>query len=271
LVRVDASGVPGEIPWNPQAGQLDAARLEGIDAFVNLSGVNLANRWSAEMKTRFRESRIPLTKLIAATLARLSRRPRVFYSSSAIGIYGAERGDELLDEGSSHGSDFLARLCEEWEAATALAASAGIRVVNARQGIVLNPAGGALEKLLIPFRMGAGGRVGSGDQWVSWIALSDIVTAIEFALSNESLSGAVNFTAPNPVTNEELAKTLGKVLHRPAVAPVPAPIIRLMLGREMADSTVLASQRVIPRALTDARFPFAYPELESALAHELRA
>jgi hypothetical protein len=259
----------GDVPWNAAAGQLDASALGSLDACINLSGENLALRWSPERKKAFRESRLQTTTLIARTLAALPKKPAVFISASAIGIYGADRGDELLDESSTLGTDFLAALCRDWEAATAVAADAGIRVVNTRFGFILNPNGGVLAKLLLPFRLGAGGKFGAGDQWSSWISLSDHISAIHFLLERSDLRGPVNLTAPNPVTNEELAMVLGTVLHRPSVMPVPAPIIRMMLGKEMADQTVLASQRVLPKRLIEAGFEFEFPLLRDALQHEL--
>jgi uncharacterized protein (TIGR01777 family) len=266
----DRPRVAGDIQWDPAAGTLDAQALEGCDVVVNMVGENLGDRWSPAKKKAFRESRMQSTGLLARSIRSLQIKPKLLVSASAIGIYGAARGDELLDEESSHGSDFLATLCEEWEAAAQPVVEAGVRLVICRTGPVLHPEGGMLAKLLTPFRMGVGGKVGDGNQWLSWISRTDLNAALLFAIENERLSGPVNFTTPNPVTNEELAQTLGRVLHRPAVAPVPAAVVRLMFGREMADLTVLASQRVLPRKLTGAGFTFAFPELESALRHELR-
>ncbi len=270
ITRSPSAGKQNEIRWDPAKGELNAAALAGIDAFVNLAGENLAQRWSEEKKKQFRESRIVGTGLIARTLAALTPTPKVLISTSAIGIYGRDRGDEELDERSSLGTDFLATLARDWEAATVPASDADIRVVNTRSGIVLNPEGGVLEKLLLPFKLGAGGKAGSGDQWVSWIARTDYVRAVLFLIEESVLGGPLNMTAPNPATNEELAKELGKALHRPAVAPMPAPVIRMMLGREMADSTVLASQRVLPRRLVSTGFEFQFPTLPEALEHELK-
>ena len=258
------------VHWDPAKGELNPAALAGIDAFVNLAGENLAERWSEEKKKQFRESRIPVTALISRTIAALPQKPAVLVSTSAIGVYGHDRGDEELDEHSPLGDDFLATLCKDWEAATAPANEAGIRVVHARSGIVLNPAGGVIEKLLVPFRLGIGGKVGSGNQWVSWIARTDHVRAILFLIEKSVLHGPVNMTAPHPATNEQLATELGKAIHRPAVAPVPATVIRMMLGREMADSTVLATQQVLPRRLIGAGFEFRFPALPEALEHELK-
>jgi uncharacterized protein (TIGR01777 family) len=271
LVRGRAAATPDEIPWDPASGVLDPTSLDGIDAVVNFTGENLGSRWSPEKKRIFRESRLQATTLLAKTIGNMSRKPAVFVSASAIGIYGADRGNEELDEKSSLGSDFLATLCQDWEAATLPAAEAGIRVVNTRQGLALHPSGGVLEKLMLPFRMGGGGKLGSGDQWMSWIARTDLVDAVLYVIQQRDIHGPVNLTAPNPVTNAELSKTLGAVLHRPAVATVPAAFLRVALGREMADTTVLASQRVLPRQLILTGFEFRFPQLEDALRWELSA
>jgi uncharacterized protein (TIGR01777 family) len=269
LVRSGAARTASGIFWDPANGVLNANLLSGTDAVVNLAGSNLGERWSRERKKVLRESRLQTTGLLASTIAAMPRKPAVFLCASAIGIYGADRGDADLHEESSEGSDFLALLCHDWEEEARTAAAAGIRVVNSRFGIILNPEGGALEKLLLPFKLGAGGKIGSGEQWMSWIARDDLLAAIRFLLENDSLHGPVNLTAPSPVTNEQLARELGKALHRPSVAPVPAPVIRLMLGREMADLTVLANQRVLPTRLLKAGFEFHFPELAGALRHEL--
>ena len=269
LVRKPSSK-PDELSWDPAHGTLDPAALAGIDAFVNLSGESLAERWSEEKKKQFRESRLKTTELIVRTLSAMPQKPKVLVSASAIGIYGQNRGDEELDESSGLGSDFLANLAQDWEKASAPAADADIRVINPRFGLVLHPSGGVLEKLLLPFKLGAGGKVGSGDQWYSWISRTDHVAAILFLIEQSVIGGPVNLTAPHPVTNEEFAKELGKALHRPSVAAVPAPVIRMMLGKEMADSTVLASQRVFPKRLVSAGFEFRFPTLADALEWELR-
>jgi uncharacterized protein (TIGR01777 family) len=236
---------------------------------VNLAGENLGDRWSPQKKKAFRDSRLQSTGLLARSIIAMPRKPSLLLSASAIGIYGAARGDEILDEQSSLGNDFLATLCKDWEAAAQPVRDAGVRVVNMRTGLALHPEGGVLAKLLTPFKMGVGGKVGDGDQWASWIARSDLNSALLFTIEHADLSGPVNFTGPNPVTNEELAHTLGRVLHRPSVAPLPAAVVRMMFGREMADLTVLASQRVLPKKLAAAGFSFAFPELEAALRHEL--
>jgi uncharacterized protein (TIGR01777 family) len=246
---------------------LDATALEGVDAIVHLAGEPIGQRWTTSARRRIRESRIGGTQLIATSIASLSRPPRVFVSGSAMGIYGS-RGDEVLDEASAVGRDFLAELAASWEAEADRAAPAGVRVVKIRTGLVLSPRGGALARLLLPFRLGLGGRVGSGRQWVSWIALSDTVRAIRHVMESNGVVGPVNVGAPNPVTNAELTSTLGKVLHRPTIVPVPAAVLRLVFG-EMGEGTLLASQRMRPRRLLESGFRFEHPTLESALRHEL--
>jgi uncharacterized protein (TIGR01777 family) len=268
LVRRSAGA--GEISWDPSRGALDPADLEGVDAVVHLAGENVGARWTAARKRRIRSSRVAGTKLLSAALARLRRRPAVLVSASAIGIYG-DRGDETLTETSSLGNgdrDFLASVTQEWEAAADPARAAGIRVVHPRFGVVLSPDGGALARLLLPFRLGLGGRLGSGSQWMSWISIDDTIGAIEQALSNPGLTGPVNVTAPEPVTNREFTRTLGRVLSRPTLFPVPAAALRLALG-EMAESTVLASTRVLPTKLIEVGYHFTQPRLEEALRHVL--
>jgi uncharacterized protein (TIGR01777 family) len=266
LVRRPAHA-PGEISWNPERGFIDSAALDGVDAVINLAGENLAQRWTDEAKRRIRDSRVRSTKLLSKTVATLARKPRAFLSGSAIGIYG-NRGDEILDESSSLGDDFLASVCKDWEAAAEPAMDAGVRLVHLRTGIVLSRDGGALPKILLPFKLGVGGRLGSGRQWMSWIALADYVDAIAFLLANETIHGPVNMVSINPATNDEFAHTVARVLGRPAIVPVPGFAMKLMLG-EMAEDTVLASQRVAPRRLVDAGFGFNHPTLESALRAEI--
>jgi uncharacterized protein len=267
LVRSERQRRPGDVLWDPAAGRLDPQALEGVDAVVHLAGEPIAQRWTAAAKRRIRESRVRGTELLARTIASLARPPRVLVSGSAMGIYG-DRGDEELDETSAPGRGFLAEVATAWEASAEPAARAGVRVVNVRTGLVLSPRGGALAKLLVPFRMGVGGRVGSGRQWVSWIALDDTVGALTHALNTTTLAGAVNLASPSPVTNAELTKTLAKVLHRPALVPVPAFAMRLAFG-EMGQATLLASQRMRPRRLLETGYRFRYPALEAALRHEL--
>jgi uncharacterized protein (TIGR01777 family) len=257
-----------EIEWSPDRYSIALARLEGFDAAINLAGESIAEgRWTEEKKQRIRESRVKGTKLLGDALANLTASPKTFICASAIGIYG-NRGDEILTEGSAPGNDFLAEVCVEWEKATTLATEKGIRVVNTRFGVILDANGGALAKMLPPFRMGIGGKIGSGKQWMSWIALDDVVGALKFALGNETLSGPVNFVAPNPVTNSQFTKTLGKVLSRPTLFPIPAFGVRLVFG-EMADALLLSSQRVEPERLKATGYQFQYSQLGEALGHAL--
>jgi len=261
MVRRPPSGA-GEIEWNPDARRTDAAALEGVDAVVNLAGENVGERWTSERKQRIRASRVDATKWLAETLAGLSRPPRVLVNASAVGIYG-DRGDERLDEMSSHGDDFLARVVMDWEAATEAARAAGIRVVLPRLGVVLSTRGGALAKMLPPFRLGAGGTMGSGRQWMSWISLDDVVDLLMRALTDEAMAGPVNAVAGS-VTNAEFTRTLGRVLGRPTLLTVPTFALNMAFG-EMARWTVLVSQRVEQRRLMQMRYSFRHPELEGAL------
>ena len=254
--------------WDPESGALDSSALAGVDAVVHLAGESVAGgRWTEAKKRRIRSSRVDGTRGLAASLARLERPPRVLVSASAVGYYG-DRGAELLREGSAPGTGFLAEVCQEWETATEPAARARIRVVRLRIGMVVSRRGGALAAMLTPFRLGAGGPVGGGTQWVSWIAIDDLVGAILHALDTASLAGAVNAVAPEPVQNRELARTLGRVLGRPALLPLPAFAARLLLG-QMADELLLASARVEPARLQATGFAFRHPTLEDALRHEL--
>jgi uncharacterized protein (TIGR01777 family) len=260
---------PNEIAWDPARRQIEPDDLEGVDAVIHLAGEPVSERWTTANKVRIRDSRVVGTSILAEALASLAKKPRVFLSGSAIGIYG-NRGNEWLDESSAvSNEDFLARVAQEWEAAAAPAARAGIRVIHPRLGVVLHPSGGALERLLSVFRLGAGGKIGNGEQWLSWIARTDVVSALHFLLRDDDFRGPVNVVAPNPETNAQFAKTLGHVISRPALATVPAMAVRLMLGGEMANATVLASQRVRPKALDEYGFRFQYPHLEAALRHEL--
>lgn len=266
LVRSSSASVADGsklIRWEPPTGSIDLAAIEGPDAVVNLAGTSIAGaRWTRERKRILRESRVDATRHLVAGLTQLKNKPPVIVSASAIGYY-AERGDEILTESSSAGNDFLAQLCRDWEAESAKAEREGIRPVMLRFGIVLAAHGGALAKMLPPFRMGVGGRLGDGRQWMSWIALEDVVALIRYAIENQSLRGPVNAVAPNPVTNAEFTSVLASVLHRPALFPVPRFALRVMLG-EMADA-LLASQRVMPAALDAASFQFRRPELKPAL------
>jgi uncharacterized protein (TIGR01777 family) len=268
LVRSKSNLGNRDTYWDPGAGELNSAPLENLDAVVHLAGENIAGgRWTAERKARIRGSRIQGTRLLCQTLAQLGRPPKALVSASAVGYYG-DRGEEILTEESPPGSNFLAGVCADWEAATEPAAQHGIRVVTARFGVVLSPAGGALAKMLTPFRMGAGGIVGCGKQYMSWITITDLVGAIIHALKTDSLQGPVNAVAPNPVTNAEFTKTLGRVLGRPTVLPMPAFAARLAFG-EMADELLLASAHVVPAKLLASGFVFRYPELEPALTNLL--
>lgn len=263
LVRPGSSGGTDTAVWDPVAGTIDTASLEGIDGVVHLAGEGIAEKkWTAEQQARILDSRVDGTTLLATTLAGLEAKPAVFLSGSAIGFYG-DTGDRPTDESGAAGSDFPARVCVAWEAAAAPAVDAGIRTAFLRTGIVMSTDGGALAKQLPFFKMGLGGRAGSGRQYQSWITLNDEVRAIEFLLATE-VAGPVNLTAPNPSTNSEFTKTLGKVLGRPTtILPMFGP--RLLYGRELADSLLLTSQRIVPAALTDAGFTFDDPELEGAL------
>lgn len=254
---------PEDVSWDPEAGKLDASHLAGADVVVNLAGEPLDQRWTDERKRRIRDSRVRGTTLLARAIGELQPRPSVLVNGSAVGYYGS-RGDEVLDERSTAGADFLARVCVEWEGATAPARDAGIRVVCTRSGLVLAAHGGALHRMLLPFRLGIGGRLGSGEQWVSWISLADQVRAIRFAIDREDLSGPVDLTAPTPVHNSELTEALGRVLDRPTFMTVPAFGLELLFG-EMARATVLASQRVLPRRLLELGFTFEHPTVEEAL------
>ena len=254
--------------WNPDEKKLDPAVFEGVDAVVHLGGVSIAEgRWNEQKKKAIRESRVRSTALLAETMAAMDAPPETFLCASAIGYYG-DRGDERLTEESAIGRGFLPVVCGAWEGACEPARRKGIRVVNTRLGMILSPKGGALEKMLLPFKLGGGGVVGSGRQYWSWIALDDVVRSMHFLLNENSLDGAVNLTAPNPVTNREFTKVFGKVLGRPTILPVPKFAARIALG-EMADALLLASARVEPARLRDAGYEFRFRDLESALRHLL--
>jgi len=260
LVRRAAGG--NEIAWDPVQAQ-DPAIFEGVDAVVHLAGENIAGRWTAEKKKRMYESRVLGTGHLAEAMARAATPPRVLISASAVGIYGS-RGEETLSEESSPGNDFLARLARDWEAATEAAEHAGVRTVVLRTGVVLAAEGGALPRMLTPFRLGLGGRIGSGRQWMSWVAIEDVIAIIRFALATDELHGPLNVVAPNAATNAEFTRTLARVLHRPALLPVPGFVVRALLG-EMGEALLLGSARVRPRRLEKRGFTFRYPELEDAL------
>ena len=267
LVRAEPKN-EREIRWQPDAGQIDASRLEGFDGVVHLAGDNIASgRWTAAKKQTIRDSRVKSTMLLCEALARLASPPKTLVCASATGFYGA-RGDELLDEESRSGTGFLADLCRDWEASAAAAREKGIRVVHLRIGIVLTPKGGALKSMLTPFNLCVGGVFGSGRQYWSWITIDDLTGAIRHALFTERLSGPANAVTQNPVTNREFTKALGKVISRPTIFPMPAFAARAVLG-EMADELLLASARVMPKRLVETGYTFAYPELEGALRHVL--
>lgn len=256
---------PGEAQWDPGGGAVDVNALEGAQAVVNLAGAGIGDRrWSAERKRAILDSRVEGTTLLSAALARLDVAPAVMVSGSAVGYYG-DRGDEPLTEQSPPGGGFLADVVQRWEEATKAAEAAGTRVVHLRTGIVLSARGGALGRMLPVFRLGVGGRLGSGRQWWSWITLPDEVGVIRHALTTDALRGAVNATAPEPVTNAEFTRTLARVLRRPAVVPVPAPALTAVLGREMAGETVLASQRALPTRALATGYQFAHRDLEGGL------
>lgn len=268
LVRRPARSTE-EISWDPERDILPALELEGLDAVVHLAGENVAaGRWTNARMTAIRDSRIKGTGLLATRLAGLARPPRVLVGASAIGTYG-DRGEELLDERSARGDGFLARVCSEWEACTDPARAAGIRVVQPRIGLVLAENGGALAKMLTPFRLGVGGRLGSGRQWMSWISLHDVVSILETAVIDERLAGPVNAVAPEPVRNADFTRALARALGRPAIAHVPAFALRALAG-QLADELLLASIRVAPRALERCDFRFRHPTLDEALNCVLR-
>lgn len=269
LVRAPAQPSSDDVPWNPQRGELDTRALAGANAVINLSGESIADgRWTSDKKRRIHESRIQSTRTLATTLAQMAEPPQVFLSASAIGYYG-NRGDELLTEESPPGSgEFLPEVCRDWEAATQPATDKGIRVVLARFGVILSGKGGALKKMLLPFKLGLGGRIGNGRQFMSWIAIDDVVGALMYCLASANLRGPVNVVSPHPVTNAEYTATLARVLARPAIFPMPAFAARLIFG-QMADELLLTSQRVEPEKLLLNQYAFGYPALEPALRHVL--
>ncbi|MDP9071617.1 MAG: TIGR01777 family oxidoreductase [Actinomycetota bacterium] len=267
LVRGEATS--DDVAWDPRGGTIDGAALEGTEAVVHLAGEGIAaKRWSRAHKREIRDSRVQGTRLLAEALARLDPTPGVLVSASGINVYGSTRGEEALTEESAPGEGFLAGVCREWEAATAPAAEAGIRVVTIRSGIVLSPSGGALKKQLPLFKLGLGGNLGSGWQFTSWISVDDEVGAIEHALATPALRGPLNLTAPNPVRNAQFTKTLGRVLNRPTFLAVPRFALAVVLGREMA-AELLGSLRVLPARLEASGYAFRHPELEAALRHLL--
>ncbi|MCB9784974.1 MAG: TIGR01777 family protein [Candidatus Omnitrophica bacterium] len=263
-------GSEDSVRWDPMEQTIEKEKLEGVDGVVHLAGENIASgRWTSEQRRKIRDSRVEGTQFLSETLCGLESPPSVFVCASAIGYYGA-REDELLDEEKPPGDDFLAEVCVEWEAACRPVREAGIRTVNTRIGIVLSPDGGALEKMLTPFKLGIGGRVGDGSQYMSWIAIDDAVRGLRHCLDNDALQGPVNLVAPNPVTNLEFTKTLGGVLNRPTILPVPSFILELVLGKMAAQALLLSSTRVIPKKLEESGFEFQNPDLEGALSRLLK-
>lgn len=270
LMRGGSMPASGDVRWDPVAGEFDAAAAEGADAVVHLAGASVGEgRWTEDRKKVLRSSRVDATQHLVRALAQLRQPPKVFVSASATGYYG-DRGDEVLTETSAPGIDFIAGLAKDWEAAALGAEKFGARVVILRFGIVLSPNGGALPRMLKPFRMGVGGRLGSGKQWMSWVALDDAIGVIRYALENAGLRGPVNVVAPNPVQNAEFTRVLARVLHRPALFPTPRFALRAVLG-EMADVLLFSSQRAMPEKLTKLGYSFRYPSLEEALRAALES
>lgn len=266
LVRGSAKA-EDEIPWDPEQ-PVSPQAVSGFQSIIHLAGESIVGRWSGSKKARILNSRVRGTRHLAEALAQASPRPRVLISASAVGYYG-DRGEDVLREDSGAGSGFLPEVCQQWEEATRPALDAGIRVVLIRIGVVLSPTGGALGKMLFPFKMGLGGNVGSGKQWMSWIDVRDLVGAIHHVMKNDLVQGAVNFVSPKPVTNAEFTKTLASALSRPAIFPMPAFAARLAFG-EMADELLLASQRVEPKKLIGSGYPYQYSDLRKSLESLLR-
>ncbi len=259
----------GEACWNPEEGTIDLSDCKKIDVVIHLAGDSIAEgRWSKTKKARILNSRVKGTQLLATALAKLEERPHTLISGSAIGFYG-DRGADIVDEGSLPGKGFLAAVCQQWENATSPAAEAGIRVANVRLGMVLSSSGGALKKMLLPFTLGLGGVVGDGRQYMSWVGMGDVVEMVQHIINTPSIRGPINLVSPNPVSNRQFVRTLGQVLHRPSILPMPAFIARIMLG-EMADELLLASTRVMPRILMNTGYKFINPDLREALESVLK-
>jgi uncharacterized protein (TIGR01777 family) len=266
LVRHPPGG--GEVGWDPELGSIEAEKLRGVDAVINLAGENIATRWTPEARRKILDSRVKGTGLLATALARLTPRPTLFLSVSAVGYYG-DRGDDLLTERSGPGTGFLADVTQAWEAAAEPARAAGIRVVHPRMGMILDRQGGALAKMLPPFKLGVGGKLGTGKQWMSWVALDDVIAAMHRFLADESLDGPYNIAAPEPVRNREFTRALARELHRPALFTVPRAALHVIYGKEMPDEVLLASAKVIPERLIGAGFAFGYPSIRATFAHLL--
>lgn len=264
LVRPGGQLAPGDVPWDPMSAHIDTAPMEGANAFVHLSGASIGEgRWTPTRKALLRNSRVDSTRVLVDALARLRQKPKVFLCASATGYYG-DRGDEILTESSEPGTDFLALLARDWEAEAMRAEDIGIRTVRLRYGVILSDAGGALPRMVTPFKFGVGGRFGSGRQWMSWITLDDAIEITRFAIVNDAFAGPVNIVAPDPVRNADFARALAKALHRPAIFPAPAFALRLVLG-EMADPLLLSSQRVRPERLLAMNYAFRYSDPAAAL------
>jgi len=264
LIRPGKPAKAGDVQWDPMRATVDVAEIEGVDVVIHLSGAGIADRrWTEERKQILRSSRIDTTRVLVDSLSRLKQKPRLLIVASAIGYYGPS-GDEILTESSANGTDFLALVCRDWEAEASRAAAMGIRTVMLRFGVVLSGKGGALPRMLTPFKLGLGGRLGSGQQWMSWIAIDDVLGIMRYAIANEQISGPVNVVAPNPVRNEEFTRVLAGMLHRPAIFPAPAFVLRLALG-EMADAALLSSDRVKPERMLAAGYKFRFEILEPAL------
>jgi uncharacterized protein (TIGR01777 family) len=264
LVRAGKTAQAGDVQWDPMRATVDVAGLEGVDVVIHLSGAGISDgRWTEERKQLLRSSRIDTTRVLVDSLSRLKQKPRLLIVASAIGYYG-DRGDEILTEASATGTDFLALVCRDWEAEASRAAEKGIRTVMLRTGVVLSGKGGALSKMIPPFKLGVGGRLGNGQQWMSWIGIEDVVGIIRHTIANEHVSGPVNVVAPNPVRNEEFTRLLAGMLHRPAIFPAPAFVLRLAMG-EMADAVLLSSDRVKPEKILAAGYKFRFEILEPAL------
>lgn len=268
ITRKASESTEGTIIWDPVTGLRDPSQLETVDTVVHLAGENIAaGRWTAALKDRIRRSRVEGTRSLVKSIASIGHRPKTFVCASAIGFYG-ERGDAILDEDAGPGKGFLSEVCSEWEHEADAAAELGLRVVKVRIGVVLSPKGGALAKMLLPFKLGAGGIIGSGKQYWSWIGLHDLVRIFAFCIEHDSIQGAVNAVSPNSMTNYDFTKDVGRALHRPTLFPMPAFAAKLVLG-EMANELLLSSTRVTPKKLTEQGFEFHYPKLVGCLEHEL--